>query len=87
MLACQIAMEKISLLYVNYNFNEFYTFFTTFILSSFSTRGIKFLSKKYLQRKQKQESILGLCGKQNQKQNKIKVYYLMFPKDPSKKTL
>ena len=30
LLACQIAMEKISLLYVNYNFNEFYTFFTTF---------------------------------------------------------
>ena len=87
MLACQIAMEKISLLYVNYNFNEFYIFFTTFFLSSFSTRGIKFLSKKNLQRKQKQESILGLCGKQNQKQNKIKVYYLMFPKDPSKKTL
>ena len=79
MLACQIAMEKISLLYVNYNFNEFYTFFTTFFLSSFSTRGIKFLSKKYLQRKQKQESILGLSGKQN----KSVLFYV--PKRPLKK--
>ena len=66
---------------------SFIPFSQLFFLSSFSTRGIKFLSKNYLQRKQKQESILGLCGKQNQKQNKIKVYYLMFPKDPSKKTL
>ena len=66
---------------------SFIPFSQLFFLSSFSTRVIKFLSKKNLQRKQKQESILGLCGKQNQKQNKIKVYYLMFPKDPSKKTL